>query len=373
MYSTHNRPLSVHQNQEYNPRRYSNNNFNKNNSHNNGSVNSRSRRKDEYDPSKSYPSYDYSLPLIQQQHYFRSLRGQPNDFSNQYIHNGQFPTDHIPNIESSVEGYPKLKKLLDLKEKKNSEHFTQPLGCRVAPEKMVQVLIQWIYKHNLVFDTIMIGSLTENQQVLPILNQIPLEKLAIRPGFLYIWGSSHKLNELTNSIQGSGSMHNSWSKHFRRSEELVFTKNVESDGSYKVEDDDSSILTRKQWHCSMCITGTVKRDADGHLVHCNINPDLKVEDDDEESNPSSVPDSMYKVAENFASGNRRLHIIPSRTGLNTPVKLRRGWVIMSPDVLLDNFDPEQYKKDITRLGHNVSQDAEIEMLRPKSPDWKGKH
>lgn len=299
----------------------------------------------------------------------RTLRGQANDYLNRYVHTHESPAIHVPGQQETVEAYPKLDRLLKRKQEHNSLFFTKPYGCRVNPDQMVLTIRQWISEYNLCFDTIMIGSLTENQFILPVLTQLPLEKLCVKPGFLYIWGSGHKLNELTSLIEGKTP--NSWSKSFRRSEELVFTETLDNSSPYMNTDD--SLLRRKQWHCSMCITGTVKRDVDGHLINCNINLDLKVEDEGEKAFPSSVPDSIYKIAENFASGNRRLHIIPSKTGSDVPVRMRRGWVIMSPDVLLDNFDPRAYMEEIDYRGYNVPPDPEIESLRPKSPVYKKRH
>lgn len=364
-----------HQNYTYNSR-------NSNNTSNNNSNNNR------FTSTSSIISQPSLYPESYQK-YYEAFNLQNNDYSNNYIHtNGDLPTNYIRNVENPVDGYPKLQRLHDLKAENNKNAFPRPFGCRVDPDKMVQTLHSWINKHNLLFDTIMVGSLTENQFVLPILTQLPIDKLCSKPGFLYIWGSSHKMNELTNLLNrttiangnaaggnsfanggsgGTGNGQSIWSKKFRRSEELVFTTS-DSSANHQPDQDDNSLFREKQWHCCMCITGTVRRAVDGHLINCNVNTDLKIQDDEETSNPSSVPDSLYKVAENFSSGNRRLHIIPSRTGYENPVKLRPGWVIMSPDVLLDNFDPEVFKKEIKQQGYNVPQHPEIELLRPKSPN-----
>ncbi|GMF05885.1 unnamed protein product [[Candida] boidinii] len=115
----------------------------------------------------------------------------------------------------------------------------------------------------------------------------------------------------------------------------------------------------------MCITGTVRRSTDNKLIHCNIDTDLSIEN--ESTKKSAVPDQIYKVAENFSSSTRRLHIIPSRSGIDNPVRLRKGWVIMSPDVMLNNFEPNLYKSEINKVGTNIPLNDEIEQLRPKSP------
>lgn len=287
-----------------------------------------------------------------------------NDYSNNFIHNGELPSKFVRNIKNPVEGYPKLQRLFQLKERQVQSYACTPFGARVELDNMVSTLNKWIMKDRLVFDVIMIGSLTENQFIYPLLTKLPLDKLCSKPGFLFIWASAQKINELTRLLNSD-----SWTKKFRRSEELVFVP-VNKDSPYypqKTSTDDESLFEKMQWHCWMCITGTVRRSTDGHLIHCNVDTDLTIENEEENNKNLVVPNHIYKVAENFSSANRRLHIIPSRSGFNNPVKPRRGWVIMSPDIIIDNFEPQRYKNEITEIGTNVPQDSEIESLRPKSP------
>ncbi len=287
-----------------------------------------------------------------------------NDYSNNYIHTGELPSKFVRNVKNPVEGYPKLQRLFQLKERQTQAYACTPFGSRVDIDNMVPTLNKWIHKDKLVFDVIMIGSLTENQFIYPLLTQLPLEKLCSKPGFLFIWASAQKINELTRLLNSDG-----WAKKFRRSEELVFVP-VNKDSPYYPNRDgieDDSLFEKMQWHCWMCITGTVRRSTDGHLIHCNVDTDLNIENEEDNNKNLVVPNHIYKVAENFSSANRRLHIIPSRSGYNNPVKPRRGWVIMSPDIIIDNFEPLRYKNEITEIGTNVPQDNEIENLRPKSP------
>ncbi|ODV97263.1 hypothetical protein PACTADRAFT_29937, partial [Pachysolen tannophilus NRRL Y-2460] len=289
-----------------------------------------------------------------------------NDYSNNYIHSDKLPIKYIRNVENTIEGYPKLQRLFKLKEQQIGQYATKPYGCRVEPNKMVETLNNWIYRDKLVFDVIMIGALTENQFIYPLLTQLPIDKLCSKPGFLFIWASTQKITELTNLLIKN----KDWNKKFRRSEELIFVP-IDKDSPYypySESDSDENFLENLQWHCWMCITGTVRRSIDNHLIHCNINTDLNIENDKTINN--AVPQHLYQVAENFSSSTRRLHIVPSRVGLNTPIRLRSGWVILSPDVLLDNFDPNSYKQELYRVGSNVPIDNEIEQLRPKSPVQK---
>ncbi|CCE63483.1 hypothetical protein TPHA_0E03940 [Tetrapisispora phaffii CBS 4417] len=287
-----------------------------------------------------------------------------NDYSNNYVHRKSFPQKYVANIENTVEGYPKLKRLLEIKEKQILEYSSKPYGCKIGLDQMVPKLNQWIHKDKINFDIVMIGCLSDNQFIYPLLTQLPLDKLVSKPGFLFIWASVHKINELTRLMNTE-----LWAKKFRRSEELVFIPVDKNSPFYPgLDNDDKALFEKMQWHCWMCITGTVRRSTDGHLIHCNVDTDLCIEK--ENNRDGAVPSDLYRVAENFSTATRRLHIIPTRTGFEKPVRLRPGWVIMSPDVMLDNFDASDYKKEISKIGTNIPIKAEIENLRPKSPIQK---
>lgn len=284
-----------------------------------------------------------------------------NDYSNNYIHTNSYPQKHVTNIENTVDGYPKLQKLFQEKNKQVANYATRPYGCKVDIDEMVPTLNKWIQHDNLTFDVVMIGCLTDNQFIYPLLTQLPLDRLISKPGFLFIWASVQKINELTRLLNNE-----IWAKKFRRSEELIFVPVDKNSPFYPgLDGDESAILEKMQWHCWMCITGTVRRSTDGHLIHCNVDTDLSIETNETEN--GAVPSHLYKIAENFSTATRRLHIIPARTGFETPVRLRPGWVVMSPDVMMNNFTPKKYKNEISNIGYNVPLKNEIEMLRPKSP------
>ncbi|CCE86637.1 Piso0_005139 [Millerozyma farinosa CBS 7064] len=303
-----------------------------------------------------------------------------NDYSNHYIHTGKTPIQHVRNVANPMDGYPKLQKLHQLKRNQIEKHATKSFGCRIPSEKIVPTLKTWIKDFGLEFDVIMIGALVENQFIQPLLYQLPLYRLCAKPGFLFIWATTQKIQELTKFLNSDAC-----NKKFRRSEELVFVLVDENSPYYPGEGTgrQQPLFTRQQWHCWMCITGTVRRSTDNHLIHCNIDTDLQIEGSDANAKirNNAVPPSIYKVAENFSNSNRRLHIIPSRIGYNLPVRLRPGWVIMSPDVLINNFDPLTYEKELyskslikyKQLNNTqkpqflVPQSNEIEDLRPKSP------
>ncbi|QLL31167.1 hypothetical protein HG536_0B00280 [Torulaspora globosa] len=287
-----------------------------------------------------------------------------NDYSNHYIHVGSLPQSHVSNVANPIEGYPKLEKLFQMKSEQIAQYTTTPFGCKVDIDQMVPTINYWIQNEKLIFDVVMIGCLTDNQFIYPLLTQLAIDKLVSKPGFLFIWASAQKINELNRLVNSEG-----WAKQFRRSEELVFVPIDKNSPFFPgLEQDDHSLIEKMQWHCWMCITGTVRRSTDGHLIHCNIDTDLSIEE--KGARDGAVPSHLYRVAENFSTSTRRLHIIPARTGTENPVRLRPGWVIMSPDIMLDNFVPARYKSEIDKLGYNIPLKNEIQQLRPKSPTQK---
>lgn len=316
-----------------------------------------------------------------------------NDYANEYVHNRALSTNYIRNVSNPTVGYPKLQKLKEMKAKQVRNHATKPYGVRAGGGSIVPLLNKWVTDYALQFDVIMVGALVENQFMLPLLELLPLYKLCAKPGFLFIWTTTANIKQLGGLLNGD-----KWNKKFRRSEELVFVPVNENSPYFpgKVNDgfysDDSgngngeSLFRRTQWHCWMCITGTVRRSSDADLIHCNVDTDLQMMHSNSKTEfNNAVPPQIYKVAENFSNSNRRLHIIPCKTGYSLPVRLRKGWVIVLPDVLVDNFDPVEYSSqllDKLAVKHrNVSsgtsqrhvtqylvpQTPEIENLRPKSP------
>ena len=132
----------------------------------------------------------------------------------------------------------------------------------------------------------MIGALVENQFILPILNSIPIHRLCSKPGFLFIWATTQKIQELTRLLNNDN-----FNKRFRRSEELIFLP-IDDKSPYYPHDSGATevipLFERQQWHCWMCITGTVRRSTDNHLIHCNIDTDLQIESPSDKTKQSHI-------------------------------------------------------------------------------------
>ena len=84
-----------------------------------------------------------------------------------------------------------------------------------------------------------------------------------------------------------------------------------------------------------------------------------------------IPDNIYKVIENFSLMSRRLHILPGTTRNSSapslPTRSRPGWVIVGPDCLVNNFNIDDYVREVKIVGTRVPIDPEIDSLRPKTP------
>ncbi|KAA8914784.1 hypothetical protein TRICI_002818 [Trichomonascus ciferrii] len=282
-----------------------------------------------------------------------------NDYCDHYLRSGVLPQSHIRNIVEPLTGYPKLQRLHELKQTHNRKHAGKAFGRRVAPEDMAEELFKWTNQSgNLNFDVVMVNGCLDNYPDYDTLVNLPIQKITPRPSILLLWVPGPAL-ELGRAVLEH------WG--FRRSEDIVyFVTDRQSlhfpQGPAKSPKD---AITKSTWHCLMGLKGTLRRSEDSDLINCNIDTDVILETSAER--PNVVPEAIYHTIENFALMNRRIHIIPSYSTFEKPVRPRPGWVIMSPDILLDNFDPQSYTHQANSLGYRVPVDPEIDSLRPKTP------
>ena len=122
------------------------------------------------------------------------------DYANNYVHSGTLHVTYISKEENATQGYPRLQKLKDLKKDQILKHAITPCGARVRSQDIVSTLHTWIHEYNLQFDVVMIGALVDNQFIRPILEQLPLHRLCAKPGFLFVWATSRKIQELSKII-----------------------------------------------------------------------------------------------------------------------------------------------------------------------------
>ncbi|CAN6612882.1 karyogamy protein Kar4p [Trichomonascus vanleenenianus] len=284
-----------------------------------------------------------------------------NDYCDHYIHTGVLPQAHIQNIQDPLIGYPKLQRLHKLKAGHNGKHVGKPFGRAVSSDKIAEELTAWTNEsRGLSFDVIMIGACVDRPPSYSTLVELPIHKLTPRPSILFLWvpGPDLELGRQMMEIWG-----------FRRSEDIVYFCTSKSSLHFpkNLATSVDDCVVKSTWHCLMGLKGTLRRSEDTDLINCNIDTDVIVERSSER--PNVVPEGIYSLIENFALMNRRLHIIPSDTSLEKPVRPRPGWVIVSPDILLDNFTPERYLESIGKGNTNfrIPIDNEIDNLRPKTP------
>lgn len=101
-----------------------------------------------------------------------------------------------------------------------------------------------------------------------------------------------KIQELTKLLNNEN-----FNKRFRRSEELIFLPIDKKSPYYPKGAEAGSetipLFERQQWHCWMCITGTVRRSTDNYLIHCNIDTDLQIES----TTPTSATKRNHQVVD----------------------------------------------------------------------------
>lgn len=281
-----------------------------------------------------------------------------NDYNDHYLHSGVLPQLHIMNSEEQFVGYPKLIKLHELKKAQNEKFAGSQYGCRVTPSQMRSCLNDWSVK-GINFDVVMINGCINATPSYETLISLPIQKVTPRPSILFLWVPGPQLELGRKALEQWG---------FRRSEDIVYFAKSSSSLHFPkgraTSPDDCVVKTT--WHCLMGLKGTLRRSDDTDLINCNVDTDIILESDTER--PNIIPESMYNVIENFSLMTRRLHVIPAYAPLDKPVRIRKGWVVMSPDVFLDNFDPSRFLSEKNSSnGYMIPVDSEIDSLRPKTP------
>ncbi|BFZ57866.1 hypothetical protein PYCC9005_004921 [Savitreella phatthalungensis] len=143
---------------------------------------------------------------------------------------------------------------------------------------------------------------------------------------------------------------------YRRAEDVVWIK---SDFCGRASRDSGTFLHDVKEHCLMGIRGTVRRSTDGHIIHCNVDSDVIISEELNESGHHQKPEELYTVIENFCLGKRRLEVFGDRP--------RRGWITVGRKIRSSNYLPLLYES----LWQNPASsllpfDAQIDALRPKS-------
>lgn len=274
-----------------------------------------------------------------------------NDFSSLFQETGILPQEHISNRQEPFEGYPKMQLLHELKAEHQKKHATNMYAYQCEPSQMRSTLLDWGKLH-VNFDVLMIGGCVP-QFDKDTLKALPIDKLSPRPSVLLLWVPAWKLDEGRHVLEHWG---------FRRSEDITYLiksqKSVHAiPQSWQTAD---MVFKSTSWHCFLGLKGTVRRSDDNHLINCNVDTDVILEKDT--MIPNIVPQEIYELVERFTLMGRRIHIVPFHAPENLPVRLRNGWVVLSPDVWMRNFDFHKFQSRVL-----VPVDSQIDMMRPKTP------
>lgn len=277
-----------------------------------------------------------------------------NDYSDHFLRTGILPQAHIMNVSNPLVGYPRLQRLHELKAQRVAENACKPFCASVDVALMPRVLTDWA-NSGAIFDVVLVGGCFKTQLRPEYLISLPISLLTPKPSVAFVWVPSHGL-EIGRQALGA------WG--FRRSEDITFLA-MSKDSPFYPPQVDHDFIEKSTWHCLMGIKGTLRRSEHAELINCNVDTDTIVESKEHRLNV--IPEPIYKVIENFSLMSRRLHVVPGTGGEMLPVRPRPGWVIASPDCILNNFSVDSYMEEIKVVGARVPMDLEIDALRPKTP------
>jgi len=159
--------------------------------------------------------------------------------------------------------------------------------------------------------------------------------------------------------------------NFRRCEDIVWIKTNKSHPVKKRVFNENTLLQHTKEHCLVGIKGAVKRGADSHFIHANIDTDIIVSEEPPLAS-TEKPQELYRIIERFCLGRKRIELF------GEDHNIRPGWLTLGKSLTNSNFDLEKYnnwfKGDSCypevqgyEGGRFVGCTPEIENLRPRSP------
>lgn len=136
----------------------------------------------------------------------------------------------------------------------------------------------------------------------------------------------------------------------------------------------------------MGIKGTVRRSVDSDFIHCNIDTDLIITEENELGSMEK-PEEIFNIIEHFCLGKRRYYCIQQNLHLFITVcdiyifflrlhlfgrdsSIRPGWLTLGHELTTSNFNSEIYNGFFNDGQMTVQSSKRIEELRPKSPPCK---
>jgi len=310
-----------------------------------------------------------------------------NDYCQTFIDTGLRPQNHIRDLDypNRYSEYPKIERLITLKDDILKKRATPAMSVKADLKnfdllslgtKFDVILLDppWEEYHQRVCGIDVIGE-DLDPWTLDELKQLKIGEIADTQSFCFLWcGQTH--------LEHGRELFKRWG--FRRVEDITWVKTnrkaaVDEKGHVKqpnVMYGDTSILQRTKEHCLLGIKGTLKRSIDTHFLHANCDTDL-IMCEEESFGSTYKPRELYETVEHFCLGRRRLELF----GLDR--NMRDGWLTLGNGLTFSNWNKELFhswfegdlsypKVQDHRGGRLLGSIAEIDALRPKSPERQGR-
>lgn len=269
--------------------------------------------------------------------------------------------------------YPKLNELIKLKDEIIAKRQTPP---RYIKADLKTFDLKTLGK----FDVILMDppweeyskrftgfTLESNEKMTPWTFQeianLSMDNIAETPSFIFLWVGAGENLEIGREL------FRIW--NYKRCEDIIWVKTNNLSKQKGLETSKNSLLHRVKEHCLVGVRGDVRRAADSHFIHANIDTDVIVSEEPPLGS-TKKPDEIYNIIERFCLGRKRIELFAEISGI------RKGWLSIGNDMPDTNFDANEFTSwfegnvDYPAIqdykgGRYLGTTPEVENLRPKSP------
>ncbi|BEI86761.1 hypothetical protein CcaverHIS002_0701070 [Cutaneotrichosporon cavernicola] len=290
-----------------------------------------------------------------------------NDYAAWYACSGQWPSNYVLGAGDGeiCDEFPALRRLMDLKAAHVAASAHPPLIAPVTGPT-ASALLPTLSPHR--FDVILLHDPRLWGGTWGDIAALPIRHLSADPAFVFLWVGAGDADGLERGRECLAK----WG--FRRAEDIVWVKTNKAKGESNPGGASTGLFASQKEHCLMGIRGTVRRSTDVHFVHCNVDTDVIVWEG--ASDGPRTPPYLYTLIENFCLGARRLELF------GDGARARPGWVTVplvpdssylrtrSASIQTSTRSTSPRKKEEGKPV--IPFHAEIEMLRPKSPQRRGR-
>ena len=303
-----------------------------------------------------------------------AYKGCPkNDYCQHFVDTGERPQNFIRDYDEDKRflDYPKLNELIKRKNEILVKRATPPMSLKTDLKtfdlsslgKFDVILIDPPWEDYHYVDGVRPNNLSSDSYwSFDEIADLKIDCLSESCSFLFLWVGNGK------GLDYGRALLKKWG--FRRCEDIVWIK-TNKHFNKKTYKDNTTILQRTKEHCLVGIKGQVKRGADRHFIHANIDTDVIVSEE-QMDNSTEKPNELYRIIERFCLGRKRLELF------GEDHNIRNGWLTIGNKITTSNFDLEKYNSwfvgdgmypEIQGFegGRYVGCTQEIENLRPRSP------